>query len=86
MISLLIAYPKFDLNLVFKVTTIIGIFTFGVFEGGTNCHRWVWKIFIMTEEISVEELPNIRQPDQLDLCQCHSSNRQFLNRNQWHAT
>ena len=46
---------------------------------GGDCHLWVWKIFIMTEDTSIEELhvPNMHQPDQFDLCQGYSSNRYF---------
>ena len=59
-----IAYHKFELDLVFHVTRIIEMFTFGTFEGGTNCHPWVWNIIIVT---SVEDLANIHQPYHLDL-------------------
>ena len=40
-----------------------------------GCH--LWKIFIMTEYTSVEELPNMQQPDQFDKCQGPSSNIHF---------
>ena len=33
------------------------VFKYETFEGGTNCHPW--KIFIMTEDASIEELPNV---------------------------
>ena len=73
-----IACHKKDLGLLFKVTRIVYIFTFGTFEGGTNFHLRVWKIFIRCIDIpSVEDLPNIPQPGQFDLCQGHSSNRHF---------
>ena len=54
-------------DLVFKVT----------FECATNCHLWVWKIFIMTEDTYVEEQPYIYQPDQFELGQGQSSNIHF---------
>ena len=53
-----IACHKFDHDLVFKMTTIIEIFHIKTFESGTNCHLRVWKIFIMTEDTSIEKLPN----------------------------
>ena len=31
----------------------------------------------MTEDTSIEELPNIHQQNQIDLCQGHSSNLHF---------
>ena len=30
---------------------------FGTFEGGTPCHLWVGKIFIMSVDSSIEDLP-----------------------------
>ena len=60
-------YKMFDLDFVFKVTRIKEFFTF---EGGTNCHLWVWKIFIMCVDKSFEDLPNIHQPDQV-LASCY---------------
>ena len=67
-------YHKFDLFLVFKVIMIIESFTFRTFESGSNCHFGFGIFFNMSEGTSVEELPNIHQPDQIDLCQGHSSN------------
>ena len=74
-----IACHKFGLDLVFKGTTI---FTFETFEGGTNCHLWVGKIFILVVDTSIDEPLSIQQPDQFDLCQAHSSKRPF----QWKST
>ena len=37
------------------------------FESDTNCHFGVGKIFIMSVDASVKDLPNINQPDQFDL-------------------
>ena len=68
-----LACDRFDLDCVFKVTTIIGSFHIETFEGGTKCHVWVWKIFIMSVDLSIKELPNICEPDQFDICQGHSS-------------
>ena len=53
-----ISCHKFDHDFVFKVTRIIE--NFGTFKGGTNGHLWVWKIFIMTEDTFLEELPYIQ--------------------------
>ena len=53
------------------------IFIFGNFEGGTNCHLWIWKVLIMSIYACIEDLPNIHQPDQFDLCEGLSSNRHF---------
>ena len=72
-----IACHKFDLDLVFNVTRIIKIFHIQKFEDGTNCHIWLWEIFIMNVDTSIEKLHNIHQPDQFDLCQGHSSKRHF---------
>ena len=72
-----IAFGKFDLDCVFKVTTIIEGLTFGTCEVGTNCCLWVWKIFIISADTSIEDLPKIHHPVQFALCQGHSSNRHF---------
>ena len=69
-----IACLKFDLDFVFKVTMIKESFHISNFEGGTYGNLWVWMIFILIYDTSIE-LPNINQPDQFDLCQGHSSNR-----------
>ena len=72
-----IACHNFDLDLVFKVTMIIESFDLGSFLGGANCNPWDWKIFIMSVDTSIEDLPKIHQPDLFDLCQGHSTNRLF---------
>ena len=54
-----IACHKFDLDLVFKVTMIIESF-----EKNTNCHLWVWKIFISSVDTYIKKLPNMHDPDQ----------------------
>ena len=71
------ACHDFDLDYVFKVTAIIEIFHIENFQGDTNSHLWVWKIFIMTEDTPIEQLPYMHQPDQFDICQGHSSNIHF---------
>ena len=52
-------------------------FTFGTFEVGTNCHIWHWKIFIMSVDASVKDLPNLHQPDHFDLYEGHISKKHF---------
>ena len=37
---------------------------FTVFLALLTCHVWVWKIFILHIDTSIEELSNIHQPDQ----------------------
>ena len=77
MTELCYACHKSDLDLGFKVSRIIENLTFGTFEGGTNCYLWVWNIFIMSVDASIEDLTSIHQSDQFDLCQGHSSNTRF---------
>ena len=64
-----IAYHKFDLDVVFKVT-------FGTFEGGPDCHLWVCNFYPECRYMYFFlKLPNIHEPDQFDFCQGQSSNR-----------
>ena len=51
--------------------------TFGILEGGTNCHLWFGKIPIIIEDAFFKELPCLQQADQFVLCQGHSSNKHF---------
>ena len=45
MIRPFVACHKYDLDLVFKVTTITESFhIWKTLKGGTNCHLWFWKI------------------------------------------
>ena len=71
-----LAFYKFDLDLVFKVT-IIESLQIETFESGTKCQLWFLKIFIMSVDTPIEELPRIHESGQFDFCHDRSSNRHF---------
>ena len=67
--------PNFDLDLVFKVIMIIeSFFCLELLIVKQSVIFGFGRFFIMIEDSYIEELSNIHQPDQFDLCQGHGYN------------